>query len=105
MSKNFTPITIAAPVSLFVAGLANHEKKLWKDEMYFAGGYILSEIFTQGAKHIVQRKKPFNTYSFIEKRADGGNCSFPWGPTSSTFHTNTILSILYVKRYVIAPSY
>jgi len=105
VSKSVTPVTIAAPVSLFVAGWATNNKKLQLDAAYFAGGYILSAIITHGTKRIVQRDRPFVTYSFIEKRDAGGSYSFPSGHTSSAFQSATALSILYPKWYVIVPSY
>lgn len=105
ISKSVTPVTIAAPVSLFVAGCATHNKKLQLDAAYFAGGYIVSAIITHSTKRIVQRDRPFVTYPFIEKRDAGGSYSFPSGHTSSAFQSATALSILYPKWYVIAPAY
>lgn len=105
MSKSVTPVTIAVPVSMFVAGWANNDKKLKLDAAYFAGGYIFSAIVTHGGKRIIHRDRPFVTYSFIEKRDDGGGYSFPSGHTSAAFHAATSLSIMYPKWYVIAPTY
>jgi membrane-associated phospholipid phosphatase len=105
MSKSVTPVNILAPVSLFIAGWANHDKKLQKDAAYFAGGYILSAIITHGTKRIVLRERPYNKYDFIVKRDAGGSYSFPSGHSSAAFYTATSLSILYPKWYVIVPSY
>lgn len=105
MSKSVTPVTIAVPVSLFVAGWANNDKKLKLDAAYFAGGYIFSAIVTHGGKRIIHRDRPFVTYSFIEKRDDGGGYSFPSGHTSAAFYTATSLSIAHPKWYVIVPAY
>ena len=104
-SKSVTPIVVAVPVSMFVAGWANNDKKLKLDAAYFAGGYILSSIVTQGSKRIIQRERPFDKYAFIEKRDDGGGYSFPSGHTASAFYTATSLSIAYPKWYVIVPTY
>jgi membrane-associated phospholipid phosphatase len=105
MSKSVTPVTIAVPVSLLVAGWVKNNKKLKLDAAYFAGGYILSAMITHGAKRIIQRDRPFVTYSFISKRDDGGGYSFPSGHTSAAFHNATALSILFPKWYVIVPAY
>lgn len=105
ISKSVTPVNFAAPVTLFVVGLAKHDKKLQKDAAYFAGGYLLSAVITSGTKHIVQRERPYNAYSFIKKRDLGGGYSFPSGHTSAAFYAATSMSILYPKWYVIAPSY
>lgn len=104
-SKSVTPVVIAVPVSMFVAGWASNDKKLKLDAAYFAGGYILSAIVTHGTKRIIHRDRPFVTYPFIEKRDDGGGYSFPSGHTSAAFYTATSLSISYPKWYVIVPTY
>lgn len=105
VSKSVTPVTILVPVSLFAAGLAADNKKLKEDAAWFAGGYVLSALITQGTKRIIQRDRPFVTYSFIEKRDDGSSYSFPSSHTSGAFHSATALSILYPKWYVIVPAY
>jgi membrane-associated phospholipid phosphatase len=96
---------IAAPLGVLTAGIIKHDKKLQKDAAWMVGGYILNAVVTQGMKRIVQRDRPFVTYSFIIKRADGGGYSFPSGHTSAAFCTATSLSLLFPKWYVIAPSY
>ena len=105
VSTSVTVVNIAAPVTLFTVGLAKHDKKLQKDAAYMAGGYLLSTILTQGSKRIIQRERPFNKYSFIIQRGEGGGYSMPSGHTSSAFYSATSLSILYPKWYVIVPSY
>jgi membrane-associated phospholipid phosphatase len=96
---------IAAPISVFTAGLINHDKQLQKDAIYMAGGFIASAIVTQGLKSIIKRDRPFVTYSFIIKRDAGGGYSMPSGHTSAAFCTATSLSLLFPKWYVIAPCY
>jgi membrane-associated phospholipid phosphatase len=105
VSSSVTVFNIAAPVGLFAAGLAKHDKKLQIDAAYMAGGYLLSTIITQGSKRIIQRDRPFTKYPFIVKRGEGGGYSFPSGHSSAAFYTATSLCILYPKWYVIAPAY
>jgi membrane-associated phospholipid phosphatase len=104
-ARSVTVFNIAAPVGVFAAGLIKHDKKLEIDAAYMAGGFILSTIITQGTKKIVQRERPFEKYSFIVKRDEGGGYSFPSGHTSAAFTTATSLSLLFPKWYVIAPAY
>jgi membrane-associated phospholipid phosphatase len=96
---------IVAPLGVLTAGLIKHDKKLQKDAVWMVGGYILNAAVTQGMKRIIQRDRPFITYSFIIKRDAGGGYSFPSGHTSAAFCTATSLSLLFPKWYVIAPSY
>ena len=96
---------IAAPLGVLTAGIIKHDKKLQKDAVWMVGGYILNAVVTQGMKRIVQRDRPFITYSFIIKRDAGGGYSFPSGHTSAAFCTATSLSLLFPKWYIIGPSY
>ncbi|MEO7490314.1 MAG: phosphatase PAP2 family protein, partial [Ferruginibacter sp.] len=96
---------IAAPTGVLVAGLINHDKKMQKDAAYMAGGFLVSAIIAQGMKRIIQRDRPFITYSYIIKRDAGGGYSMPSGHTTAAFCTATSLSLLFPKWYVIAPCY
>jgi membrane-associated phospholipid phosphatase len=96
---------IAAPAGVFAAGLINHDKKMQKDAAYMAGGFLASAIITQGMKRIIQRDRPFVTYSYIIKRDAGGGYSMPSGHTTAAFCAATSLSLLFPKWYVIAPCY
>lgn len=104
-AQSVTIFNIAAPVGVFTAGLIKHDIKLKKDAAYMAGAFIFSSLVTQATKRIVQRQRPFDKYSFIVKRDEGGGYSFPSGHTSAAFTTATSLSLLFPKWYVIAPSF
>ncbi len=104
-AQSVTLLNIAAPVTILTVGLIRHDKQLQRDAVYMIGGYALSTILTHGLKITIQRQRPFDTYSFIVKRTEGGGYSFPSGHTSAAFCTATSLSLLFPKWYVIAPSY
>ena len=104
-AQSVTIFNIAAPVAVFIAGVAKHNTELKKDAAYMVGSFILSSAITQVTKKIVKRKRPFDEYSFIVKRSDGGGYSFPSGHTSAAFTTATSLSLYFPKWYVIVPSY
>ena len=105
-AQSITIFNIAAPVSIFAAGLMKHDKQLQKNAIYIAGAYIASSIVTQGLKQIVKRERPFEQYPLLfSDRYDGGGYSFPSGHTSAAFCTATSLSLYFPKWYVIAPSY
>ena len=104
-AQSVTIFNIAAPVGVFTAGLIKHNTQLKKDAAYMAGAFIFSSLVTQATKRIVQRKRPFDEYSFIVKRDEGGGYSFPSGHTSAAFTTATSLSLLFPKWYVIVPSF
>lgn len=105
-ASSVTFVSIAAPVGVAVTGFIMHDNKLKKDALYMGAAFLVSSIVTQGTKHIVNRPRPFEKYSFIVKRDDeSGGSSFPSGHTSSAFCTATSLALRYRKWYVIAPAY
>ena len=105
MSNSVIVFNIAAPLSVFSAGVIRHDKHLKEDAAYMLGGYIVSSVVTQGMKVIIQRPRPYVTYPDIIKRSEGGGYSMPSGHTSAAFCTATSLSLLFPKWYVIAPCY
>jgi membrane-associated phospholipid phosphatase len=105
-ASSVTVTSIGVPVSVYVAGLIKHNKQLQRDGLYMAGSYVLSAMLTQGIKRMVNRKRPFETYSFIVKRDDTeSGLSFPSGHTSAAFCTATELALRWHKWYVIVPAY
>ncbi len=105
-ASSVTFVGIAAPVGMAVAGFIKHDKKLKQDALYTGAAFLFSGLVTQSTKRIVNRKRPFETYSFIVRRDDeSGGLSFPSGHTSSAFCTATSLALRYPKWYVIVPSY
>jgi membrane-associated phospholipid phosphatase len=105
-ASSVTVTSIGAPVAVYAAGLIKHNKKLQIDGLYMAGSYLLSAVLTQSIKRIVNRKRPFETLSFIVKRDDeDGGLSFPSGHTSAAFSTATELALRYRQWYVVVPAY
>lgn len=104
-AQSVTVFNIAAPAAVFITGIAKHNVELKRDAVYMAGAFVLSSIVTQAAKPIIKRKRPFEDYTFIVKRSDGGGYSFPSGHTSAAFTTATSLSLYFPKWYIIVPAY
>jgi len=105
ISESVMVFNIAAPLSVFTAGVIRHDKQLKVDAAYMVGGYIVSSIVTQGLKVITKRPRPYVTYPDIVQRTNADGYSMPSGHTSSAFCTATSLSLLFPKWYVIAPCY
>ncbi|MBI3882872.1 MAG: phosphatase PAP2 family protein [Sphingobacteriales bacterium] len=104
-TQSVTVFNIGAPAAMFTVGLIKHDKQLQKNAAYTVGAFLVSTIATQGLKHIIKRERPFNEYTDIVKRDEGGGYSFPSGHTSAAFCTATSLSIYFPKWYVIVPAY
>lgn len=105
-ASSVSALSIGVPAGIAIAGFINNDKQLQKDALYMGGGYIVSAIITQSVKRAVNRKRPFETYSFIIKRDDeSGGLSFPSGHTSAAFATATSVALRYRKWYFVTPAY
>jgi len=99
-------ISIAIPAGLAIAGFIKHDKKLKQDALFIGTAFLVSSLVTQSTKRIVNRQRPYESYSFILQRDDeGGGMSFPSGHTSAAFCTATSLALRYPKWYIITPAY
>lgn len=105
IAQSVTIFNLVTPVVLLTAGIVNHDKKLKKDAVFMAGGFILSTVVTHSLKKIIKRDRPFVNHPLSVKRDAGGGYSFPSGHTSAAFCTATSLCLIYPKWYVIAPAY
>ncbi|MEO8146267.1 MAG: phosphatase PAP2 family protein [Bacteroidia bacterium] len=106
ISNSVGPVSIAAPLSMFVTGLATKDKVLQRKSYVAAASLFTSTVITVALKVTVKRPRPFETYpDIIIKKDKGGSYSFPSGHTSSAFATATSLSLAFPKWYVIAPSF
>jgi len=104
-SESMTPVSIAVPACVFLAGITNHDSIAKRNSYIMAASFVVSGIVTTGLKYSGNRPRPFVTYPFIIKKSDAGSPSFPSGHTSSAFATATSLSLAYPKWYVIAPTF
>jgi membrane-associated phospholipid phosphatase len=98
-------VAAAAPLTVLVGGYIKKDKQLIRDGWYMAGALVFSSLTTYVSKQLTDRKRPFEEYSFIIKRSDGGGSSMPSGHTSSAFCTATSLSLRYRQWYVVVPAY
>lgn len=105
-ASSVTALSIGIPAGIAIAGFINKDNRLKKDALYIGGGYIVSALITQSIKRVVDRKRPFEEYTFIVKRDDeSGGLSFPSGHTSAAFCTATSVALRYRKWYFAAPAY
>ncbi len=105
ISNSVIVFNVAAPLSVFSAGVIRHDKQLKIDAAYMVGGYIASTIVTQGLKVIIRRPRPYITYPDIVQRTEADGYSMPSGHTSAAFCTATSLSLLFPRWYVVAPCF
>lgn len=105
-ASSVSALSIGVPAGIAIAGFISNNKQLKEDALYMGGSYIVAATVTQSVKRIINRKRPFETYSFIIKRDDeSGGLSFPSGHTSAAFATATSVALRYRKWYFVTPAY
>lgn len=105
-ASSVTALSVGIPIGIAVTGFIMHDEQLKNDALFMGAAFLASSLVTQCTKKIVNRRRPFEKYSFIIKRDDeSGGLSFPSGHTSAAFCTATSLALRYRKWTVIAPAY
>lgn len=95
-----------APASMFIIGLANHDKELQIKALETAGSIVIAEGLSLGIKRLSNRERPGAAHpDLIIPKISESNSSFPSGHTSLAFSTATSLSLSFPKWYVIAPAF
>ncbi len=105
ISNSVSPVTIGTPVVLLTTGLFTKDSLLVRKALYVGASVVTASIIVTGIKHTVNRVRPYNTYTYLEKESTGGSPSFPSGHTSDAFSLATSLSLANPKWYVIVPSF
>lgn len=99
-------LSIGGPLAMGLIGYCKHDKTLMRNGLFMGGSYLLSAVITQATKRVVDRTRPFATYSFIIKRgSENPEHSMPSGHTAAAFCTATSLSLRYRRWYVVVPAY
>lgn len=98
-------IAFGFPGILFLWCLYTKKKSLRAKFMYVLGSVLTSAVISTIVKNIVVKPRPFITYPFIQKAADGGSFSFPSGHTCDAFSFATAVSLIFPKWFFIFPLY
>jgi membrane-associated phospholipid phosphatase len=105
ISKTVTPMSIALPVTLFTVGKISGNQTTLQNGIKSGIAITVSWSLTTILKYVVNRQRPYESYSDIQRLSSDHTPSFPSGHTTSAFCTATSLSLMYPKWYVIVPSY
>ncbi|MDP4184915.1 MAG: phosphatase PAP2 family protein [Bacteroidota bacterium] len=104
-SNSNNAVIVGIPLGMGIAGLINHDEKLFNNACFIVEASAVNVALTYALKYSINRERPFDKYSYILKKSDGGGPSFPSGHTSGAFATATSLSMAYPKWYIIVPSF
>jgi undecaprenyl-diphosphatase len=105
LSSTTKPIAIAIPIGMLAVSLINNNKKGEFNAYEVAAGIAISAAATTVLKAIVNRPRPYVTYSDIYPDQIDNSSSFPSGHSSVAFATATSLTLITKKWYVAVPAY
>jgi undecaprenyl-diphosphatase len=91
-------VAYAIPVFLLIYAIVKHQFKLKRKSWLILISLGINTIIIEIIKQVVNRQRPFEVDSFIEKLSGGGSPSFPSGHTADAFLIATSLSILFPKQ-------
>ncbi len=93
-------VAFGIPVVLLIYTLIKHLYRLKRQTLLILISLGINSIIIKIIKYTVNRQRPFEVDSFIEKLSGGGSPSFPSGHTADAFLIATSLSILFLKQKV-----
>jgi undecaprenyl-diphosphatase len=91
-------VAFSIPVFLLIFAITKHRYKLKQQSWLILISLCINEVVIEIIKHIVNRQRPFEVDSFIEKMAGGGSPSFPSGHTGVAFLIATMLTLFFSKH-------
>lgn len=92
------------PLFLLIIGFTKRQIQIRKKALFLLSSVVLSSVLTLILKYAINRPRPFDTYTFLEKITSGGSPSFPSGHTSEAFAIAIALCFAYPRWFVIIPS-
>lgn len=105
ISDSHYAVCLGVPLTMGVAGLIEQDEDLCFKAVEIGVASAVNLGLCHILKSSIDRTRPYDQYTDILKKSDGGSGSFPSGHTSSAFATATSLSLNVPKWYVIVPAY
>lgn len=105
ISKSVYPLSVALPISLLGTGLITKDKNLQRQGLTSFASLAISMGTTYTLKKIINRDRPYITYTAIQPYYLEDDPAFPSGHTTAAFTTATSLSLTFKKWYVVVPAY
>ena len=98
-------IAVGVPSSMLLVSIINHDKKLQKQSIVVLGSLAIATVTTQLLKQVVNRPRPYESYSDIYPDVYESGKSFPSGHTTIAFSTAASLTLITKKWYVAVPAF
>lgn len=94
------PFAFGIPLIMLIVSLVRNDLLLRLATWYVMISVAVAVAITNLMKYTINRPRPFETYSFIEKLTSGGSPSFPSGHTSDAFVLAMALSLAFRRKWV-----
>ncbi|MEO6134402.1 MAG: phosphatase PAP2 family protein [Ginsengibacter sp.] len=91
-------IAFAIPTILLIYAFIKNRGKLKRQCYLLLSSLIINSLIIYIIKRVVNRQRPFEVDSFIEKLTSAGSPSFPSGHTGDVFLIATALTLLFSKQ-------
>jgi undecaprenyl-diphosphatase len=91
------------PIGILLFGLIKRNKIVRNKGLFLAVVMVSESLIATLIKILVNRPRPFETYSFIEKISVGGSASFPSGHTSDAFAIALAMSFVFPRKWFVLP--
>jgi membrane-associated phospholipid phosphatase len=105
ISGSTFPTITAVPLTYFITGMIENNKKLKQDALYMAESLVTSQIISFSTKAIINRPRPSDYDPTLIALRSAQTNAFPSGHTSAAFSTATSLAIVAPKWFVIVPAF
>ncbi len=105
ISGSAEPISVGIPAGMLLVSIINHDKKLQKQSFEILGSLAIATVTTQLLKRIVNRPRPYESYSAIYPDIYESGKSFPSGHTTTAFSTAASLTLTTKKWYIAVPAF
>ncbi len=99
------PVAFVVPLLILFYAIYIKNNLLKKRATFLIISVATAVIITTSLKYTIQRPRPFETYTFIEKVTSGGSPSFPSGHTTDAFVIATALSLAFPRKWIVIPFY
>jgi undecaprenyl-diphosphatase len=104
-TQSAKPVSVGLPLSMLATGLLTKDKNLQDDALETLGTFAITTATTVTIKRIVNRPRPYQTYTDVYPDHFEEGRSFPSGHTSVAFGTAAALSIQHKQWYVVVPAF
>ncbi len=98
ISASTTYVSIGMILITLLAAIYKKSAPLRRKFFMLAVVLLLSAILSPALKSVIYRERPFYTHTHIEKRAAGGESSFPSGHALEAFAMALTVSLCFRKR-------